>query len=367
MAKLLTIGTPNGGSNETGLGIGSIFGFDESSEAVRDLRYKSFLFNGQYLDGGYEVSTISFYNNDVNCNGSVGDLIIGLNEKTAPSDVNYACIVGVGNNFPSMIGDGIVAPTRADLNSYLLAQPPLGQLHAERFDVTTWHLSIHQDNPSIIVRALDEPDDYDLAYSIPLNSFNYGWCTQQTLNSPYQEDYDDYQLKITTNGLLEVNIYNIPVQVFGLALLDSDYEPLVEVVANGKSNINFTKQVSPGTYFVETGSIPTPNSWKYPYAMEVKFTPSNPTAVEEAEAANELLLFPNPTSGDFEIRWSSLELGEYKIAILNSLGQVLRCSIHQKTGDLGAVSVSLDGLPSGTYFVQLKSDVELRVGKVVKE
>ncbi len=368
VAKLLTIGTPNGGSNLSSSGLGQIFnGGDESSEAVRDLRYESTIFDGQYLDGGYEDNFSVFHNNDVDCNGAVGNLITGLNEKTAPSDVNYSCIVGVGNNFPSLTGDGIVASDRANLNNYLFAQPPLGQLHAERFDVNTGHTTIHQVNPSVIVRALDEPDDYHLAYPIPLNSFQYGWCTQQAPNSPYQEDYDDYKLTITTNGMLEVKVYNIPVQEFGMGLLDANYEPLEEVLANGKSNISFTRQVSPGTYLLETGGIPTPNSWRFPYALEVKFTPSGPTDVEEAVANNGLLLFPNPTTGHFEIQWSSPDFGAYQVVVLNSMGQLVRRSVHLKTDEVGTVSVSLDGLPSGAYFVQLKSDLEIRVGKVVKE
>ncbi len=367
VAKLLTIGTPNGGSNMTGAGLGIFAGYDESSEAVRDLRYESVIFDGQYLDGGFEDNFSIFYNNDVDCNGAVGGLITGLNEKTAPSEISYSCIVGVGNNLPGLDGDGIVADERADLNNYLVAQPPLGQLDAERFDVTTAHTDMHKENPNAIVRGLDEADEYYLAYPIPFNAFQYGWCTQQAPNSPYEEDYDDYRLSIPTNGLLEVNVYDIPVNEFGVFLLKSNYDPLKEVVSEGKSNLSFSIQVAAGTYYLEAAGIPTPNSWKFPYALEVKFTPSNPSAVEDAVAANGLSLFPNPTSGDFEVQWSSLELGEYEIAVVNSMGQVVRRSVHQKTGELGAFSVSLDGLPSGAYFVQLNSAMELRVGMVVKE
>ncbi|PTM08473.1 MAG: hypothetical protein DA408_20490 [Bacteroidetes bacterium] len=276
VAKLLTIGTPNGGSNTTGASLGVFLGYDESSEAVRDLRYPSFLFAGQYLEGGFESALSAYYNNDINCNGFVGDNIDGLNEKTASADVNYACIVGVGDNFPSLEGDGVVAAVRADLNNYLLAQPPLAAIHADRFDVTTGHTSIHKENHSVLIQGLDEPRFYEQAYPIPLNSLYYGHSTIQPLNNPIPApnnviDWDDYVLEIPESGLLEVAVSNIPVHGFALFLLDDNYNVLEEVQAVGESNISFSRQVSPGTFYLECGSIPTGNSWRFPYAYAVVF------------------------------------------------------------------------------------------------
>ena len=276
VAKLLTIGTPNGGSNLSGPPLSVFLGIDESSEAVRDLRYPSALFSGQYLEGGFESTFSVFYNDDVNCNGTVGDDITGLNEKIAPADVSYACIVGVGDNLPSLEGDGVVTEVRADLNNYLLAQPPLGILHADRFDVTTGHTSIHTENHSVLIQGLDEPRFYEEAYPIPLNSLYYAHSTIQPANNPIPApnngiDWDNYLLEITESGLLEVEIFNIPVHGFATFLLDEDYNVLEEVQALGESNISFERELNPGTYFLECGSIPTTNSWRFPYAYSVSF------------------------------------------------------------------------------------------------
>lgn len=273
VAKVLTIGTPNGGSNVTGASLGLFFGIDESSEAVRDLRYPSFPFVGQYLEGGFESAFSVYYNDDINCNGAIGDNINGLNQKIAPADVNYACIVGVGN---PLGGDGVVAEVRADLNNYLLAQPPLANLNADRFDVTTGHLSIHTENHSVLIQGLDEPRFYELAYPIPLNSLYYGHSTIQPLNNPIPApdnviDWDNYVLEIPESGLLEVDVFNIPVHGFALFLLDDGYNILEEVQALGESNISFNRQVGPGTFYLECGSIPTDNSWRFPYGYSVVF------------------------------------------------------------------------------------------------
>lgn len=77
------------------------------------------------------------------------------------------------------------------------------------------------------------------------------------------------------SAYLEVDIWNIPVQGFALFLLDENYEVLREVQSFGRSNIGFDYQISPGTYYIEVGSIPGPNSWKYPYGYSVFFTPES--------------------------------------------------------------------------------------------
>jgi len=219
-----------------------------------------------------------YYNNDIDCNGVVGDLITGLNEKTSPSDIDYACVVGVGNNLPSLSGDGIVAEERADLNNYLLATPPLMNQHADRYDVTTAHTSIHKENHSTIIRGLDEPDVYERAYPIPLNSFNLGFSTEQAPNHPLQGDvdWDDYRITITENGTLTVNVLNIPVHEFAVLLLDESLNTIEELLPTAESNLAFSTELSPGEYFLEIGSIPTSNSWRFPYAYDLFFEPSEP-------------------------------------------------------------------------------------------
>ena len=280
VAKLMTVGTPNGGSNTTGGNLGSFIGKDELSEAARDLRSPSILFEGQFLFGGDENSLSLFYNDDVDCNGFVGDNITGLNQRVSPSDVNYSCIVGVGNNLPILDGDGIVTDESADLNNFLLAQPPLAQPHSDRFDVTTYHSDIHKeiDNHQILISGIDEPRFYELAYPIPVNSLNFGYSTIQPSNNPVpppndEVDWDDYAIEVQESGLLEVDIWNIPVHGFALYLLDENYNVLEEVQAIGESNIGFDYQINiAGTYYIECGSIPTSNSWRFPYAYSVLFT-----------------------------------------------------------------------------------------------
>lgn len=281
VAKLLTIGTPHGGSNVSGAGLASLGGIDESSEAVRDLRYTSAIFNGQYLFGGRESAFSVFVNNDVNCNGQVGDLITGLNEKNSPTLVEYSCIVGIGDNFPSLSGDGIVDASRADFNNYLYAPPPLVNQHADRYLVTTSHTDIHKENEKTIIRALDEPDFYELAYPLPLERLQFSHVSEQAENHPIPPpgdniDWDDFSIEVPTGGRVDVRVWNIPVHTFGVFLVDQNGSVLAEAQSFGDSQLRLTTPLPAGSYFLEFGSIPTANSWRFPYAHFVSVTPSEP-------------------------------------------------------------------------------------------
>jgi PKD repeat protein/pimeloyl-ACP methyl ester carboxylesterase len=275
VAKLLTIATPNGGSNFSLDNIdqlGWVFGYDLGSEAVRDLRFPSIEYGGKYLFGGTETVDTDFYNNDVNCNGSLGDDITGLNEKPNPADINYSCIISPN--------DGIVELSRADLNNYLLATPPFATPYADKFTVNSNHLNIHKENHSTLIRGLDEPFLYDLAYTVPINSLNYGFTTEQAPNNPLSSpnntvDWDDYKFTVPSSGSLEIGVWNIPVHGCGVYLLDASYNVIQEVQATGESNVFFTGQLSAGEYYLEVGTIPTANSWRFPYGYSIIFTPTS--------------------------------------------------------------------------------------------
>jgi len=117
------------------------------------LRFPAIGFGGQYLFGGFEIFDFSSHNNDINCNLQLGDEIIGLNEKITPSDISYSCILSPN--------DGLVDYDRADINNYLLPQPPLAPQRADRFVITSGHTKLHQENHSTLVSAIDEPDYYE--------------------------------------------------------------------------------------------------------------------------------------------------------------------------------------------------------------
>ena len=125
VAKLVTTGTPHGGSNASLSILNSLVNIDNQSEAVRDLR-TSYYYSGSpgvYLFGGYETNSVmndmlayNFRNVDVNCNGITSEYVTGLNQKNRPVDLDYSCIIGTANILNG--GDYVVDNEMADINNY---------------------------------------------------------------------------------------------------------------------------------------------------------------------------------------------------------------------------------------------------------
>jgi len=138
VAKLATLGTPHRGSNASLANLLSLFSFDETSEAVRDLRYNYGSDSAPFLYGGPEddhVDITSFFNafknGDVDCDGDYDtNPIVSLNDAPAtpwngttdnpnmplPSNVKYAYYTSYSlfdiSLFQFNGGDGVVADER---------------------------------------------------------------------------------------------------------------------------------------------------------------------------------------------------------------------------------------------------------------
>ena len=180
VAKLLTIGTPHGGSNAWTFG--GILGQDGYSEAVRDLRWSySNGYAGVYLFGGNEnnLNSIGFYNIDVNCNGFSGDSIVGLNQKALYTDLSYSCVIGTGG----LSGDGVVDASRANLNNYY-------SISADTFLVDAIHNELTKQIKTDL-EGLDEPTYYNQAYRVGTDSLYFGLITTQSGANSFTDDHDE--------------------------------------------------------------------------------------------------------------------------------------------------------------------------------
>ncbi len=278
VSKILTLATPHGGTNyltsAPGVNLGLL---DAKSEAIRDLRYPNldFLFDGVYLFGGQESLLYPnfYHNSDVNCDGDENDVIVGLNEKYSPVDLNYACIIGNDDKF--------VEKERADLNQVIFPQPPLFIGPTDRFYVNSGH-SIQEDkkNFSVFVQGLDEPTYYETAYSLRTNTGWFANVTQQAPNNPLPApqntiDYDDFKVNIPSTGTWKISVYDIPVNTFACYVLNSAYQQLKKVSSNGADQLELELNVSAGTYYIEFEATPTTESWRFPYVFFNEFTPTS--------------------------------------------------------------------------------------------
>ncbi|MDR3503120.1 MAG: T9SS type A sorting domain-containing protein [Legionella sp.] len=281
VAKVVTIGTPHGGSDAPAI-LGSIKGVNQYSEAVRDLRYSLNLdLPGVYLFGGNENTILdNYYNYDINCNGNLGDPIIGISEiyndltgiyylitsptQPLPQNIQYTWIVSKYTLSPT--GDYVVSADRQwlyDLNKNVF---PLGisdTLMTNRF---------HTDEPSdysSIVRGLDEPDNINFAYAIGKNSKTRGFITYQTDFNPI--DHDMFKVLITNNGFLSFKIDGFP--DFGVERIElQDSNGTVIAYKSGSSLFDtLTYQTFPGTYYINLRGVATAATIMSPYTLTTSY------------------------------------------------------------------------------------------------
>jgi PKD repeat protein/pimeloyl-ACP methyl ester carboxylesterase len=301
VAKLVTVGSPNGGSDYS-LGWldqwGQFIGKDTYSEAARDFRYPSSEYSGLFLFGGIENQSIDLHwNYDVDVDGDINDLIVGLNEKISPTDIAYSCIIGDDGSG----SDKYVLVDRADLGNYIFSPIPLLNPHADKFTVGSEHSKIQKENPQQMIQSLDEPKTYDLSYEIPLNEIFFATISEQAANDPFPPpdntiDYDDYKFTIPQSGNIEVIFTNIPVKNASCDILDDSFNYLKSVQTNGLSTVDFTLNLNPGTYYLEISGIPDYISFASQYCYGVFYTP---TAAPVANFKASSLIGCNPMTATF--------------------------------------------------------------------
>ena len=308
VAKLVTVGTPHGGSNGSSANGSSLFGskINELSEAVRDLRYSYTTgYDGAYLLGEYESSSRirgrinNYVNIDVNCNGRIGDYISGKNEAGAriPNDLAYSCVRGRGKTTYVGLyglssytpdGDQIVESYRANLNNYF----PLG---ASVFDIYTsstygildsFHSNLQNDFPIEMMKALDEPDYQPHQYKIELGKVYGGFFTSQSNGST--SDVDAYTYYVPQKGKITLSA-NINSNANGQVIIQSPNSEILRV--NGSSISNSVDAPSGGTYrIIFSGN--SGNGWnRYNYRLSFcsyldtpSITSNNPTTFCEGNS-----------------------------------------------------------------------------------
>jgi len=354
VAKLLTVGTPHGGSNAWTFGI-----VDGYSEAVRDLRWSySNGASGVYLFGGNErdISTIGFYTIDVNCNGIIGDNIVGLNQKSLPNDLAFSCIIGTGG----LSGDGVVDAARANLNNYYV-------IKADTFLTNQIHTNLPSDLATMM-EGLDEPPFFQQAYDVKFGTYYFGLVTSQSVGSIFSRDYDDFRLRTNSKGRLDIKVRNIPVWNFSATVFDSTFKLVATVLSNVKSRIDTSLQLGPGSYFLEFDGQADKLSWYYPYAFNLQFTPT--TGIDNADNVlpTGFVLeqnYPNPFNPSTTIKYQIPKQSHVSLRVFNALGQEVAVLVDGEK-EAGFYQARWDAaLPSGVYFYRLQAADYLETKKMI--
>jgi hypothetical protein len=283
IAKLVTVGTPHLGSkaDEVNIWWRGNPRLDPRSDAMRDLRYNydldyhfgydpippygDFPDLGIYLFGGFETMQIDgYYSTDFNGNGQIDNTFInGLskNLSTLPSSIDYTWIV---SKYGILDGDIAVRLER---------QYPWDETGQQVGDTLMMYKIHNEETKDVysVVRGLDEPDTYQLAYKILSDVKYLGYMQFQTNYKPAPGEYnppdlDYYRFIATSNGKLKITVDGSNSGVNGIILLDQSGN-LVNYQSIESFPFIYEMDVNAGVYYVGiTGNAPS-NVAHTPYTI----------------------------------------------------------------------------------------------------
>ena len=363
VAKFLTLGTPHGGSNASDIPGSFLTGTETRSEALRDLKI-TYYYSGEpsrFLFGGIEINNSSnmnehlfgpdYWNIDVNCNGTIGDNIVGLNQKPIDNIIDFSCVLGRINGSSS---DGVVTETSGTLGNYFTGTGLTYPI--KYFYYTSIGIENHTALPSQyyeIMQGLDEPNVKELSYRISTNKDYIGYTTVQ---NPTGADNDFFKFTIADNVNAVVSVSSIVTSSMNGTILNSAGTAVGASQNNSGNTLSFTRTLTPGDYFLRLTSIsPTNTNYQTPYQFNITTTLS---ADDNSFAS--FTYYPNPVKDILHLDNISLT----KASIYSLLGQLIETkSFENSTSN----TLDLTNLESGIYLIVLENDLEQKTIKVIKE
>lgn len=364
VAKLLTLGTPHGGSNASDTGLGWFAGIDTKSEAIRDLKISYYYSGdaGRFLYGGIEVNNSSnmnehlfgadFYNYDVNCSGNIGDNVVGLNSKPLDNLIDFSSVIG---RITGGTTDGVVAEPQSIMDTYFttLTYPTKFFYYNSTFDF----IENHTELPGYyyqIMQGLDEPNFKELAYVVNTNKIYNGFTTVQSNTSDADQDF--YKFTIS-GGVMNaaVDISSINTSVMNASVLDNSGNVVGSVVANSGSTISFVRTLTPGDYFLKiVSTTPTNTNYQTPYNFVI-----NTTLGTSDFDLDKVAFYPNPVKDILHLDTISVS----KATVYSLLGQQLEVMEFNSASK----EIDMSKYAKGIYLITLESENSSNTIKVIKD
>jgi uncharacterized alpha/beta hydrolase family protein len=368
VAKLLTLGTPHGGSNASDNPIAFFTSVSPQSEAIRDLK-TTYYYSGEgshFLFGGLEVQNSAsmndnsnspdFFNSDINCNGILGENIQGLNQKPIDNLIDFSCVIGrITNAFGSNVTtDGVVPEPSSNMNTYLtgLTYPAKLFYFNSGYDLIENHTEL-PGYPYQMMQGLDEPNFKELAYGIQTNKNYIGYTTVQ---NPTGADNDYFKFTVTDNVNAIVNVSSIVTSAMNGTILNSAGTAVGASQNNSGATISFTRTLAPGDYYLKlTSTNPTNTNYTTPYQFNITTTLSADDTSFES-----FVFYPNPVKDILNLENITLS----KATVYSVLGQLIETkTFENETSN----TLDLSSLESGIYLIVLENDSLQKTIKVIKE
>ena len=380
VAKLITSGSPHVGfdlGSKLLKAPGLFVGIDTDSEAFRDLKneHTGFLTStpGVFFWGGEEDQDYMYddifywWNVDVNCNGSTGEQVEGLNERSMYSDLEFASIYDTY--------DLVVSSASADYNFIgettggedlcsVLANGWNGDFHCESWgwdvpgDVTLGHNELPEQLLETLW-ALDEADDYVNSYEVEFNQWYTGFLTPQSFSGdgydgysgPYLTDWDDFIISVpSAGGTLNIFAeFDTESQGADFLLFDVSASEYINWIDNVGAVETLSTSVDGGQYIIEFNHEITSSEGFGQYFFQVTLDQTNSTQQTTGHSA--ISVWPNPASDFITVGCEMSESSFFEFIILDVRGS-------ERFISSGRFNTPLDisKFPKGCYSLIIKTN-----------
>ena len=103
-----------------------------------------------------------------------------------------------------------------------------------------------------------------------------------------------------------------------------------------------------------------------PVIMDIEIDADPSVSVKQLAGHVEVNIYPNPVQNTLHILLKSSVKSYTEISLLDMMGQTL---IHNMIGDFSndkQLSIDMNDLPNGLYFVKVQTDDQFMIRKVIK-
>ncbi len=89
------------------------------------------------------------------------------------------------------------------------------------------------------------------------------------------------------------------------------------------------------------------------------------TGVKEINLLENMIIYPNPTSGVFNITSNEAKFSEMTINVIDIQGKVVYSSIDKNVSSSYNKQINLEGLSKGLYYIKLSTNNGVKVQKLI--
>ena len=244
-----------------------------------------------------------------------------------------------------------------------------------------------------VVRGLDEGDYPAFAWDVNVGATYAGMAQIRATSvpeGPNTTDVDWYKFTLTAAGKVKLTFYKTAGLAGRVDLYTTTPSSYALMTVNGNLSATFASgsaantaimlttpnNLAAGTYYFRIRhNAALSTSWRTPYKFtlttgNVRLAGTEATTVLPETQDNPLWLFavaPNPIKGEGKVSFQLAETQNVRLTLTNTLGQTVKVLYEGSIAgeELKQVSLEMEAIPSGLYFLQLLGEKVTKTERIV--